>query len=571
MKRPLNHNKTKRKTIRKQRKTKRKTIKRKQMKRKQTKRKQIKQRGGGFVLSFNDILNSSDSEIIEYFPSSEVFHPESKKLYPQMIELDILKREIKKQNLDLVPLMGKILESSPETCADLWSLDYSEYKNEEGNVIDTVYNLTKKLIDCHIRYSQSGGSGLTSVPMNLPKPGEGDPFSLDKVQKPQEQPQPQQVAQPQEAQEKEAQPQEAQEQEAQPQVAQPQPQPVVEDVKEEMDVDTDEGKEDVKEEMDEDEEEDDEPPMNISEEEKMETEEQKAMESIIEQSVQKENIRNDIVFRNVNWVDVCMGNTVLDDVFEAKVLTAIRKMNIRMSVNVRRRNETIISAIYKEKEEYEAWRRAIKSRITTCSTKDNSIFSQIKQIFSSNDGLSRDCKQGSSDTVLYLYDSYKGLLSRKTPFYSQWTRLDIIMLLIFVETRIRLFTQHASFEIKRKQNQTPKHVEKQLKPLLAFDKLSQEMIKKELPLSLPSVAPQPIPQPIIQPQPIPQPQMVVLTDEEEKIFNLLKQEEMKGGSSSARTIYAKPVNIVNPCNRIRSHNEIQQKDLNEYTLSKCIN
>ena len=139
------------------------------------------------------------------------------------------------------------------------------------------------------------------------------------------------------------------------------------------------------------------------------------------------------------------------------------------------------------------------------------------------------------------------------------------MLLIFIETRIRLFTQHVSLEIKRRQNQTPKQVEKLLKPLLKFDKLSQQMIQKELPLAVPSITPQTVIQPSRQPQ------MIMLSDEEEKIFNLLQKEEMKGGSSSARTLYAKPVNVVNPCNRIRSHNEIEQKDLNEYTLTKCIN
>jgi hypothetical protein len=186
----------------------------------------------------------------------------------------------------------------------------------------------------------------------------------------------------------------------------------------------------------------------------------------------EENIKNDIVIKNVNWVDICLGKQKLDQCFENKVFVAITEQGIKMKQDMKDNISKIIEFIYNDKEvAFKNFARAVKFRLSQCSNQNESFFSflGVKPDYNNHP---EECIQGNKDSIIYLSDNYKSLITGDINYPDEISELNKVLYLIYVNERTKLLSKHIMMEMMRKNNQSKNlsELKRLLETILEFDK-----------------------------------------------------------------------------------------------------
>ena len=181
--------------------------------------------------------------------------------------------------------------------------------------------------------------------------------------------------------------------------------------------------------------------------------------------------RNELVLHNVDWFNVCCGISEYDLLFEEKCRKEIDSMGITIKrSDIMKTMDTIIN----NENHTTALRRAIKARLLQCSSDPQTFFDRIMNNVTYPSYSS--CDHRVPGSVLYLYDEYLYLLNMKIDGV---TKLEMVLLLIFCETRQHLLSKYISLENLRKKKDSIGDVKKLMKNLLKLDKGIIEKYKME--------------------------------------------------------------------------------------------
>ena len=181
--------------------------------------------------------------------------------------------------------------------------------------------------------------------------------------------------------------------------------------------------------------------------------------------------RNELVLHNVDWFNVCCGISEYDLLFEEKCRKEIDSMGITIKrSDIMKTMDTIIN----NENHTTALRRAIKARLLQCSSDPQTFFDRIMNNVTYPSYSS--CDNRVPGSVLYLYDEYLYLLNMKIDGV---TKLEMVLLLIFCETRQHLLSKYISLENLRKKKDSIGDVKKLMKNLLKLDKGIIEKYKME--------------------------------------------------------------------------------------------
>jgi hypothetical protein len=152
---------------------------------------------------------------------------------------------------------------------------------------------------------------------------------------------------------------------------------------------------------------------------------------------------NEISLYNVNWFKVCCGIDSYDELFELEILERIQDKGITIEP------DEIISkivSIVDDEGQRKTFQQMIKTRILSCSDiKESNIF---QKIFTDSIGSFKNCDKRDEGSILYLYDEYRVFLNRKLNV--DISKLDRILILIYVETRQELLSKYIGLEMLRR-------------------------------------------------------------------------------------------------------------------------
>ena len=177
--------------------------------------------------------------------------------------------------------------------------------------------------------------------------------------------------------------------------------------------------------------------------------------------------RNELVLHNVDWFNVCCGISEYDLLFEEKC----RKVIDSMGITIKRSDIMKTLDTITNNENYRtALRRAIKARLLQCSGDPQTFLDRIMNNVTYPKYSSCDYRVPGS--VLYLYDEYLYLLNMKIVGV---TKLELVLLLIFCETRQHLLSKYISLENLRKKKDNNGEVKSIMDQILDLDK---DIIKK---------------------------------------------------------------------------------------------
>ena len=153
--------------------------------------------------------------------------------------------------------------------------------------------------------------------------------------------------------------------------------------------------------------------------------------------------KNSFALYNVNWFNVCCGFEKLDDTFEEEINKQIN--DIGLIINEDDIKENLLQ-LFEDKRELNMFKKMIKNRLLSCSEIDPPSF--FEKIFTNSFGSFKSCDERSPQSLLYLYDDYRTFLEKDIPL----TKLERVIVLVYVETRQHVLSKYISLEIIRKEN-----------------------------------------------------------------------------------------------------------------------
>jgi hypothetical protein len=153
--------------------------------------------------------------------------------------------------------------------------------------------------------------------------------------------------------------------------------------------------------------------------------------------------KNSFALYNVNWFNVCCGFEKLDDTFEEEINKQINDMGLIINEDDIKEN---LLQLFEDKRELNMFKKMIKNRLLSCSEIDPPSF--FEKIFTNSFGSFKSCDERSPQSLLYLYDDYRTFLEKDIPL----TKLERVIVLVYVETRQHVLSKYISLEIIRKEN-----------------------------------------------------------------------------------------------------------------------
>jgi len=173
----------------------------------------------------------------------------------------------------------------------------------------------------------------------------------------------------------------------------------------------------------------------------------KGFEEFLEKKKVTNVAKNSFALYNVNWFNVCCGFEKLDDTFEEEVNKQITDMGLII------REEDItenILQLFEDKRELHMFKKMIKNRLLSCSEIEPPSF--FEKLFTNSFGTFKSCDERAPQALLYLYDDYRSFLEKDIPL----TKLERVIVLVYVETRQHVLSKYISLEIIRKENDKKK-------------------------------------------------------------------------------------------------------------------
>jgi len=153
--------------------------------------------------------------------------------------------------------------------------------------------------------------------------------------------------------------------------------------------------------------------------------------------------RNSFALYNVNWFNVCCGFEKLDDTFEEEINKQITEMGLIINEDDIKEN---LLQLFEDKRELNMFKKMIKNRLLSCSEVEPPSF--FEKLFSDSFGTFKPCDERSPSSLLYLYDDYTTFLEKDIPL----SKLERVIILVYVETRQHILSKYISLEIIRKEN-----------------------------------------------------------------------------------------------------------------------
>jgi len=157
--------------------------------------------------------------------------------------------------------------------------------------------------------------------------------------------------------------------------------------------------------------------------------------------------KNSFALYNVNWFNVCCGFEKLDDTFEEEINKHITDMGLIISEDDIKEN---LLQLFEDKRELNMFKKMIKNRLLSCSEIEPPSF--FEKLFTNSFGTFKSCDERSPQSLLYLYDDYRTFLEKDIPL----TKLERVIVLVYVETRQHILSKYISLEIIRKENDKKK-------------------------------------------------------------------------------------------------------------------
>jgi hypothetical protein len=153
--------------------------------------------------------------------------------------------------------------------------------------------------------------------------------------------------------------------------------------------------------------------------------------------------KNSFALYNVNWFNVCCGFEKLDDTFEEEINKQIIDMGLIISEDDIKEN---LLQLFEDKRELNMFKKMVKNRLLSCSEMEPPSF--FEKLFTNSFGTFKSCDERSPQSLLYLYDDYRTFLEKDIPL----TKLERVIVLVYVETRQHVLSKYISLEIIRKEN-----------------------------------------------------------------------------------------------------------------------
>ena len=183
--------------------------------------------------------------------------------------------------------------------------------------------------------------------------------------------------------------------------------------------------------------------------------------------------KNSFALYNVNWFNVCCGFEKLDDTFEEEINKQITEMGLIINEDDIKEN---LLQLFEDKRELTMFKKMIKNRLLSCSEVEPPSF--FEKLFSDSFGTFKPCDERSPSSLLYLYDDYTTFLEKDIPL----SKLERVIVLIYVETRQHVLSKYISLEIIRKENDKKRidNVTSILDQIMKSDKLLIKHNDKEI-------------------------------------------------------------------------------------------
>ena len=183
--------------------------------------------------------------------------------------------------------------------------------------------------------------------------------------------------------------------------------------------------------------------------------------------------KNSFALYNVNWFNVCCGFEKLDDTFEEEINKQITEMGLIINEGDIKEN---LLQLFEDKRELTMFKKMIKNRLLSCSEVEPPSF--FEKLFSDSFGTFKPCDERSPSSLLYLYDDYTTFLEKDIPL----SKLERVIVLIYVETRQHVLSKYISLEIIRKENDKKRidNVTSILDQIMKSDKLLIKHNDKEI-------------------------------------------------------------------------------------------
>jgi len=183
--------------------------------------------------------------------------------------------------------------------------------------------------------------------------------------------------------------------------------------------------------------------------------------------------KNSFALYNVNWFNVCCGFEKLDDTFEEEINKQITEMGLIINEDDIKEN---LLQLFEDKRELTMFKKMIKNRLLSCSEVEPPSF--FEKLFSDSFGTFKPCDERSPSSLLYLYDDYTTFLEKDIPL----SKLERVIVLIYVETRQHVLSKYISLEIIRKENDKKRidNITSILDQIMKSDKLLIKHNDKEI-------------------------------------------------------------------------------------------
>jgi hypothetical protein len=187
----------------------------------------------------------------------------------------------------------------------------------------------------------------------------------------------------------------------------------------------------------------------------------------VQKEINEEDIEMDYVLKNKRWFDICIGIDDIDPTFKGYVDDAIKSLEINL--NYKNIIEKIKTIILKPDVKMEL-EKILKNRLMSCSKNPRTLIDKIFNTISFNSN--QKCDKKKKDTVLYLYEDYKGFLNMEIEGLS---KLEKTAILIFCEERQHILSKYISIEVVRQRKNNTSQVKSILSSIYKEDK---DIIKK---------------------------------------------------------------------------------------------
>ena len=187
----------------------------------------------------------------------------------------------------------------------------------------------------------------------------------------------------------------------------------------------------------------------------------------VQKEINEEDIEMDYVLKNKRWFDICIGIDDIDPTFKGYVDDAIKSLDINL--NYKNIIEKIKTIILKPDVKMEL-EKILKNRLMSCSKNPRTLIDKIFNTISFNSN--QKCDKKKKDTVLYLYEDYKGFLNMEIEGLS---KLEKTAILIFCEERQHILSKYISIEVVRQRKNNTSQVKSILSSIYKEDK---DIIKK---------------------------------------------------------------------------------------------